>query len=166
MLFCAFFWAYCRNNRIHIIQKKVKQKCSFSITSVKLASPELLKKLRWSHLGYQFDYNNVEYKSNVYYGFPRDLASLASHIAGVLGYPDYNSESGVVNYYPLGSSMGGHVDKYENDLSQPLVSLSFGQSAVYLIGGKTCDVRPTGRFSIKMKHFNFHLAYTVHSITN
>ena len=40
--------------------------------------------------------------------------------------------------------MGGHVDKYENDLSQPLVSISFGQSAVYLIGGKTCDIRPTG----------------------
>ena len=73
-----------------------------------------------------------------------DLANVTGHIARALGYLDYRPESGVVNYYPLGSSMGGHVDKYENDLSQPLVSISFGQSAVYLIGGKTCDIRPTG----------------------
>ena len=136
----------------------IQDKCSFSVTSVKSASLQLLKKLRWTHLGYQFDYNNVEYKPDMYYGFPRDLASLANHIARVLGYPDYNSESAVVNYYPLGSSMGGHVDKYENDLSQPLVSMSFGQSAVYLIGGKTCDIRPTGTeynlLFIKLKHIH------------
>lgn len=114
------------------------------IISADCASPDVLKKLRWAHLGYQFDYNNQEYQPDVYYGFPRDLASLTCHIATALGYPEYTPESGVVNYYPIRTSMGGHVDKYENDLSQPLVSVSFGQSAVYLIGGKTCDVRPTG----------------------
>lgn len=114
------------------------------IISAECASPDVLKKLRWAHLGYQFDYNNQEYQPDVYYGFPRDLASLTCHIATALGYPEYTPESGVVNYYPIRTSMGGHVDKYENDLSQPLVSVSFGQSAVYLIGGKTCDVRPTG----------------------
>ena len=117
---------------------------SISVTSVQSDSCDVIRKLRWAHLGYQFDYNNVEYKPDIYYGFPRDLASLTCHIAKALGYPDYGPESGVVNYYPLGSSMGGHVDKYENDLSQPLVSISFGQSAVYLIGGKASDVRPTG----------------------
>ena len=107
--------------------------------------PNLIDRLRWTHLGYQFDYNNEEYKPETYYGFPKDLAGLTCHIARALGYPNYRPESSVVNYYPLGSSMGGHVDKHENDLSQPLVSISFGQSAVYLIGGKTNDVRPTGK---------------------
>ena len=111
---------------------------------MKSATPDMKKKLRWAHLGYKFEYNNVKYQPNVYYGFPKDLANVTCHIATVLGFPDYKPESGVVNYYPLGSSMGGHVDKYENDLSQPLVSISFGQSAIYLIGGKTFDIRPTG----------------------
>ncbi|XP_046862548.1 nucleic acid dioxygenase ALKBH1-like isoform X2 [Xenia sp. Carnegie-2017] len=116
---------------------------SFWDYCMKSTRPDDINKLRWTHLGYQFDYNKEEYKSDAYFGFPQDLACLVTYIAATLGFHDYQPQSGVVNYYPLGSSMGGHVDRYENDLSQPLISISFGQSAIYLIGGKTCDIRPT-----------------------
>ena len=66
------------------------------------------------------------------------------HIALAIGYPGYIPEAAIVNYYPLGGSMGGHTDHYELDLSWPLVSISFGQTAVFLIGGKTRNVKPTG----------------------
>lgn len=103
-----------------------------------------MTRLRWVHLGYQFDYNVVDYKPEHYFGFPKDLSGLMNHVAGAIGYSGYTPEAGIVNYYPLGTSMGGHTDHYELDLSWPLISISFGQSAVFLIGGKTKDIKPTG----------------------
>lgn len=41
------------------------------------------------------------------------------------------------------STMGGHVDDAELDLSLPLVSLSLGLSAVFLFGGRTREEVPT-----------------------
>lgn len=101
-----------------------------------------MDKLRWVHLGYHFDYNVVNYKPERYYNFPSDLTGLTQCIASAIGYPDYYPEAGIVNYYPLGGSMGGHTDHYESDLSWPLISMSFGQTAIFLIGGATRDVRP------------------------
>jgi aryl-alcohol dehydrogenase-like predicted oxidoreductase len=46
-------------------------------------------------------------------------------------------ESVIVNYYALGSTMGGHIDDGEEDLDAPLVSVSLGRPAIFLIGGKT-----------------------------
>ena len=106
---------------------------------------DLMDRLRWVHLGYQFDYNVVDYKPERYYDFPSDLAGMTQHIANAIGYPDYSPEAGIVNYYPLGGSMGGHTDHYESDLSWPLISLSFGQTAIFLIGGATRDIRPVGK---------------------
>eukprot|EP01043_Picozoa_sp_COSAG02_P011084 COSAG02_NODE_403_length_23058_cov_12.124134_1_plen_102_part_10 len=40
------------------------------------------------------------------------------------------------------STMGGHVDDAELDLSLPLVSLSLGLSAVFLFGGPTREDAP------------------------
>lgn len=104
-----------------------------------------MDRLRWVHLGYHFDYNVVNYKPERYYDFPSDLAGMTQHIANAIGYADYSPEAGIVNYYPLGGSMGGHTDHYESDLSWPLISLSFGQTAIFLIGGATRDIRPVGK---------------------
>ena len=110
--------------------------------------PGLIDKLRWVHLGYHFNYDAIDYKPDRRYEFPSDLAGLIQHIAKAIGYPDYSPEAGIVNYYPLGSSMGGHTDHYESDLSLPLISLSFGQSAIFLIGGATRLVKPTGKLLV------------------
>ena len=52
-----------------------------------------------------------------------------------------NAEAAIVNYYRPGDTMGGHVDDAETDRSLPLVSVSLGCSAVFLVGGATRDVR-------------------------
>ena len=49
--------------------------------------------------------------------------------------------------------MGGHTDHYEEELSQPLISFSFGQSAVFLIGGCTRDIKPEGIYSLICNHY-------------
>ena len=103
-----------------------------------------INQLRWTHMGYHFDYNIVDYKAKQYFGFPTDLAQLTETIAGVFQFKNYIAETGIINYYPEGSSMGGHTDHYEEALRQPLISYSFGQTAVYLIGGDTRDIKPEG----------------------
>lgn len=52
-------------------------------------------------------------------------------------------EAAIVNYYPVGSCMGGHIDDAEHDLEKPIISLSLGRTAIFLIGGQKKDVAPT-----------------------
>ena len=47
-----------------------------------------------------------------------------------------------MNYYHMDSTLSGHTDHSEKDLARPLLSLSFGQSAIFLIGGATKQTRP------------------------
>ena len=121
--------------------------CNYCFLNSDDGNSNLMDRLRWVHLGYHFDYNVVNYKPERYYDFPSDLAGMTQHIANAIGYPDYSPEAGIVNYYPLGGSMGGHTDHYESDLSWPLISLSFGQTAIFLIGGATRDIRPAGMYT-------------------
>ena len=43
----------------------------------------------------------------------------------------------LVNYYREGETLGGHVDDVERDQDAPIVALSLGCSAVFLLGGAT-----------------------------
>ena len=119
-----------------------KKKTLWDISHEKSQDNKFIEKLRWVHMGYHFDYNVVDYKAKQYFGFPENLALLTRTIAAVFKFPNYYAETGIINYYPEGASMGGHTDHYEEELQQPLISYSFGQSAVYLIGGATRDVKP------------------------
>jgi alkylated DNA repair protein alkB family protein 1 len=38
--------------------------------------------------------------------------------------------------------LSGHQDYSEENLEAPLISISFGNSAVFLIGGKSKDIKP------------------------
>lgn len=46
-------------------------------------------------------------------------------------------EASIINYYNTKSQMGGHRDDLEMALDKPVVSLSMGLPAVFLLGGKT-----------------------------
>jgi alkylated DNA repair protein (DNA oxidative demethylase) len=54
----------------------------------------------------------------------------------VAGYPA-PPEACLVNYYVGGAKMGLHQDKDEDDFAAPVVSVSLGDSAIFLIGGLT-----------------------------
>lgn len=48
------------------------------------------------------------------------------------------AEAAIVNYYHLNSTLCAHTDHSEYDaLTKPLLSFSFGNAAVFLIGGPT-----------------------------
>ena len=74
--------------------------------------------------------------------FPPELARLSSQVASVVGYPGYKAEAAIVNFYPLSASLSGHTDHSENNLAAPLISISIGQSAIFLLGGSTVQQAP------------------------
>merc|ERR1719150_3699373 len=55
---------------------------------------------------------------------------------------EYKPEAAIVNFYPENSSLGGHTDHSEPNRQAPLLSFSFGLSAIFLCGGTTKETKP------------------------
>ncbi|TKS86223.1 Nucleic acid dioxygenase ALKBH1 [Collichthys lucidus] len=120
---------------------------SLSVRSSAKREPKtLLERLRWVTLGYHYNWDTKTYSANHYTPFPADLHSLSLQITAACGFPGFNAEAGILNYYRSDSSLGIHVDESELDHSRPLLSLSFGQSAIFLLGGVCRQDAPTAMF--------------------
>lgn len=126
---------------------------------VPLLSPsELVRKLRWITLGYQYHWPTKTYHLDRRYPFPADVSDLTKAVVTAvegIGYDDgqepwkntyrgadFNAEAGVINYYQFRDTLMGHVDRSELNMDAPLVSLSLGHSCIYLIGGLTRETVP------------------------
>lgn len=103
----------------------------------------LLERLRWVTLGYHYNWDTKTYSASNHTPFPRDLHHLSLHITAACGFPGFISEAGILNYYRSDSSLGIHVDESELDHTRPLLSFSFGQSAIFLLGGPCRQDPPT-----------------------
>ena len=68
-------------------------------------------------------------------GMPHDFKQLATSAASTAGWPNFESDSCLVNRYEAGASMGLHQDRDEPDLREPIVSVSLGASAKFMFGG-------------------------------
>ncbi|CAL8299040.1 unnamed protein product [Arctogadus glacialis] len=106
----------------------------------------LLEKLRWVTLGYHYNWNTKTYSAEHHTPFPADLQRLSGLVAAAAGFPGFNAEAGILNYYRSDSSLGIHVDEAELDLSRPLLSFCFGQSAIFLLGGARREDPPTAMY--------------------
>ncbi|XP_041352727.1 nucleic acid dioxygenase ALKBH1-like isoform X2 [Gigantopelta aegis] len=115
------------------------------LNRTEITKDDLLWKLRWTTLGYHYNWDTKEY-SDHFTPFPADLSFLAAYIAAVLGYPQFSAEAGIVNYYHMDSTLAGHTDHSEFDHDAPLISISFGQEAIFLIGGVTKETEPSAIF--------------------
>ncbi|KAG5867078.1 hypothetical protein JTB14_034988 [Gonioctena quinquepunctata] len=71
---------------------------------------------------------------------------MTEYIARQLGYENFTAEAAIVNYYQMNSTLSGHTDHSEKTLDAPLFSMSFGQSAIFLMGGQTLEEKPTPIF--------------------
>ncbi|GAB0092209.1 AlkB [Sergentomyia squamirostris] len=91
--------------------------------------------LRWSTLGYHHDWDTKVYSETEKHPFPEDLSALTIFLGEILSFRDFKAEAAIVNFYPQGSTLAGHTDHSEIDLKAPLFSISFGQGAIFLIGG-------------------------------
>ncbi|MGH0131504.1 UNVERIFIED_CONTAM: hypothetical protein FKN15_060133 [Acipenser sinensis] len=109
---------------------QIRQKCA-----AKREPKSLLEKLRWVTNGYHYNWDTKTYSADHYTPFPSDLNVLSEGVAAACGFQNFKAEAGILNYYHFDSSLGIHVDESELDHSRPLLSFSFGQSAVFLLGG-------------------------------
>lgn len=95
---------------------------SMQSTENKVEKQRLKNAMRWSTLGYHHDWDSKIYTEQMKHAFPRDLATLTSYIADVLGFGKYSSEAAIVNFYPIGTTLAGHTDHSEQNLDAPLFS--------------------------------------------
>ena len=99
------------------------------------------RRLRWTTLGYQYDWSTKTYNFDPasVIPFPTDLAKWSSSLTLSLGFPDFRAEAGIVNYYQSHDSLTSHVDRSELNMQAPLLSMSLGLDAIFVLGGLTRD---------------------------
>eukprot|EP01132_Coremiostelium_polycephalum_P009055 gene9055-11093_t len=106
----------------------------------------LLDRLAWATLGYQYQWTPRKYMEEFYEEFPQDLQELVQKIAKATKFDPYTAEAATVNFYNEDSVMGGHLDDAEEEMEKPIVSISFGSTAVFLMGGETREITPVPLF--------------------
>ncbi|GIM09571.1 hypothetical protein Vretimale_13395 [Volvox reticuliferus] len=120
---------------------------------------KLLRKLRWATLGPQFNWTQRQYDFvGVHRQLPSSLETLARQLAAVVenlqvaglkvmppaaASGGYKPDAAIINYYQQGDVLGGHLDDVERDMAQPIISVSLGCPAIFLMGGPTKEVSPS-----------------------
>jgi alkylated DNA repair protein (DNA oxidative demethylase) len=66
---------------------------------------------------------------------PDAFMLLATRAAEMAGFPGFVPDACLINRYAHGAKMGLHQDKDEQDMTQPIVSVSLGLPAVFQFGG-------------------------------
>jgi alkylated DNA repair protein alkB family protein 1 len=97
------------------------------------------QRLRWVTLGNDYDWTTKEYAEKPRSLLPKELQAIAKVMSQVLGLGAMDADAAILNYYPNKATLSPHIDRSERDIAKPLISLSFGQSAVYLTGGRSLD---------------------------
>lgn len=110
----------------------------------KTGSPLISKKLRWSAMGYHYDWTNRVYNIDQPMPdspMPQELTQLCEHFTDLV-HDSLRPEAALVNFYQLNSTMGGHQDNVEKTFEAPVVSFSIGSSAIFLKGGSDKSIPP------------------------
>jgi len=74
---------------------------------------------------------------------PTAFEKLAVSAAESAGYTDFSPSCCLINKYQPGTKLSLHQDKNENNLSAPIVSVSLGVMATFVLGGLSRDDRVT-----------------------
>ncbi len=92
--------------------------------------------LGWTsnHAGYAYSHMDPETK-NPWPQMPSLLFDTAAQLADMAGCTGFAPDACLINHYTSGAQMGLHQDRDEKDFSQPIVSLSLGLPAKFIIGG-------------------------------
>ncbi|KAF8163250.1 hypothetical protein B0H34DRAFT_694678 [Crassisporium funariophilum] len=126
----------------------------------------LIYKLRWANIGWYYHWGTKQYDFTKGPGSIDDeLRSICKSAVKSVDWekvhgstdadwgpdgPDwttwnqtYEPDAGIVNFYQEKDTLMAHVDRSEVCATSPLVSISLGNAAIFLIGGLTRDAEPT-----------------------
>jgi len=136
-------------------------------TAPPLPPSQLLYKLRWANIGRSYHWGTKSYDFSKQLGpFPEDIRAICRRAVQSVPWTkiwgdvtcdqdwgeeadtwrdwhdSYEPDAGIVNFYQERDTLMGHVDRSELSSTTPLVSISLGNAAIFLIGGLTRDVEP------------------------
>jgi alkylated DNA repair protein alkB family protein 1 len=117
------------------------QQSNLWVNGETLEGKKIMDSLRWATLGYHYNWTDRCYDKNHRHDIPFELSSLATMIGNAVGQA-IKAEAVIVNYYALDSVMGAHRDELEFTFDHPVISLSVGSSAIFLLGGPTKNEDP------------------------
>ncbi|KAJ7452508.1 hypothetical protein B0H11DRAFT_2176658 [Mycena galericulata] len=137
-----------------------------SATVQPMSASALIRKLRWANIGWYYHWGTKQYDFTKGKGkVDNALADVCQkavnavdwdQVYGPLDTSDwgeagpewktwsqnYEPDAGIVNFYQTKDTLMAHVDRSEICATSPLVSISLGNAAVFLIGGLTRDTEP------------------------
>ena len=89
----------------------------------------------WSDTkGYRYTAASPE-TGHAWPAMPEEFKDLVAEVRADTAWPDFAPDACLINFYGPGAKMGQHQDKDERDFTQPIVTVSLGDSADFLIGG-------------------------------
>ncbi len=98
--------------------------------------------------GYRYSANDPE-SGQPWPSMPENFRRLASAAAAEGGFTNFAPDACLINRYQPGAKMSLHQDKDEVDFSAPIVSVSLGLPAVFMLGGLRRKDRPQ---RLKLEH--------------
>ncbi|KAF8212331.1 hypothetical protein K438DRAFT_1806362 [Mycena galopus ATCC 62051] len=143
-----------------------KPPSSPSTTAQPTPASALLPKLRWANIGWFYHWSTKQYDFTKGKGtIDAVLADVCRSAVNAVDWDqvydpsdtsdwgesgpdwktwnqDYEPDAGIVNFYQTKDTLMAHVDRSEVCATSPLVSISLGNAAVFLIGGLTRDTEP------------------------
>jgi alkylated DNA repair protein (DNA oxidative demethylase) len=84
--------------------------------------------------GYRYDAMDPQ-RGKPWPAMPPAPRALAGDAAAAAGFGGFAPDSCLINLYEPGARLSLHQDRNERDLSQPIVSVSLGLPATFLLGG-------------------------------
>ncbi|KAK0210692.1 hypothetical protein DFS33DRAFT_1294803 [Desarmillaria ectypa] len=137
-----------------------------STTAQPLPCSYLLRKLRWANIGWFYHWGTKQYDFSKGKARVDDvLSDVCKEAVRIIDWDEiyndsdelewgdeqlswkswnesYEPDAGIVNFYQTKDTLMAHVDRSEVCATAPLVSISLGNAAVFLIGGLTRDTEP------------------------
>lgn len=102
----------------------------------------MFNKLRWTTIGFHYNWTDKVYNDNDFTPIPTDIEIICKLIASTISNEEYNPEAGIINYYHLNSTLSAHQDHSEKNMAAPLLSISLGSQAIFLIGKHSKSIKP------------------------
>ncbi len=97
----------------------------------------------WVSDAYGYRYSKCNsHSQQTWPALPESFLSLAQGAAFTAGFKNFMPDSCLINTYKIGAKMSLHQDKNEKDFSQPIVSVSLGLPAIFLLGGLQREDKP------------------------
>ncbi len=97
----------------------------------------------WISDRYGYRYSTVDPLSHQHWlALPSCFVELVNAALSHEHLPNYQPDACLINNYSVGAKMGLHQDKDEKNFTYPIVSVSLGLPALFLLGGLTRNITP------------------------